>query len=79
MSWNNRIFRHKWKATKGVAKHETFALHETFYADDGKTVEGYTEEPMCGHYESVDDLIKGLEQMLSDVKRSKDDILEYKL
>lgn len=32
---------------------------------------------MCGHYETVEDLIKGLEMMLKDAKRSRNDVLDY--
>jgi hypothetical protein len=70
MTWNNRIFKHV------GAGNITYALHETHYDKDGK-VDGYTGEPMCGHFESVDELIASLKQMLSDAERSKDDVLDY--
>jgi len=70
MHWNNRIFKH-------VNKHgTTYAIHECYYDEKGKP-DGWTNEPMCGHYDTVDDLIGSLEQMLRDAKRSKNDVLDY--
>jgi hypothetical protein len=70
MSWNNRIFRHTTKVAT------TYAIHECHYNNKGKVM-SWTVEPMCGHYESVDDLINSLETMLRDAKRSRKDVLEY--
>lgn len=72
MHWNNRIFRHV-----GTDGYVTYALHEAYYPQ-GKTIpDGWTENAMCGHYETVDDLIASLKQMLRDAKRSRNDVLDY--
>jgi hypothetical protein len=51
-------------------------MHETFYAPDGKPV-GWTESETAPYGETAEELIWSLEQMLSDAKRCKDDILDY--
>lgn len=73
MSWNYRIFRHSPRGQE-----DTYALHEAYYekGPDGK-VEGWTQDSICGHFESVEELISSLELMLKDAKRTRDDILEY--
>lgn len=75
MGWNNRIFRH---VTPFNGEDRVwFALHETYYDDQGKP-NGWTKEPMCGGFESIDDMIVSLEMMLRDAKRFQNDVLEYK-
>lgn len=74
MHWNNRIFRHE-KKYKDIIM-VTYALHETYYNSRGKP-DSWAIDPMCGHFDSVDDLIKGLEMMLRDAKRSRKDVLDY--
>jgi hypothetical protein len=54
----------------------TFDLHEVHYNEEGKIVL-WTVDPILSGYEDVDDLISALEYMLSDAKKSKDDILDY--
>lgn len=44
--------------------------------NEGKIVL-WTVDPILSGYEDVDDLISALEYMLSDAKKSKDDILDY--
>lgn len=70
MHWNNRIFKH---VKDNI---ESYAIHECFYDDSGRTL-GWTETPETGHYDSVEDLIEGLKQILRDVEKSKDDVLDY--
>lgn len=77
MTWNNRIFKHVDNRPSLGGEIITYAIHETHYGADGK-VKGWTTDPMCGHFESVDEMIESLEKMLADVKRSKGDILNYK-
>jgi len=51
VSWNYRIFRHTYN----------YALHEAYYDDkrkDGDVVKSWTKDPICGEFESIDDLIK---------------------
>lgn len=68
--WNNRIFKH-------TNEHgTTYALHECYYDEEGKT-QGWTDEPECSHYDSPEELITALEQMLNDARRCKDDLLDY--
>lgn len=76
MSWNNRIFRHKFVHRDGSVSY-SYAIHEAFYHENKKQPHSWTETAMCGHYDSVDDLIKGLEKMLKDAKRFKNDVLDY--
>ena len=70
MTWNNRIFKHE--GEHGAS----YALHEAFY-DNREKPHSWTKEPMCGHFESVDELIESLECMLNDAKRFKDAVLNY--
>lgn len=78
MHWNNRIFRHEIKHKDGSVSY-TYALHEAYYPDGMTIPDGRTENAMCGHYETVDDLnlIASLKQMLRDAKRSRNDVLDY--
>ena len=68
--WNNRIFKHT--NERGT----TYALHECYYDEEGMT-QGWTDAPECGHYDSPDELIAALEQMLNDARRWKEDVLDY--
>lgn len=73
MTWNNRIFKRKDVRTNNIF----YGVHETFY-DKNKKVDGYTENPIFGgSFESPEELIASLEQILNDVKKSKNDILDY--
>ncbi len=70
MHWNYRIFRHS--NPSGA----TFALHEVYYDEAGKPAQ-WTDEPECGHFDSVDELIQAIEQMLRDAKLCAEDILDF--
>ena len=73
MIWNNRIIR---IVDKNGAY---YGLHEEFYDvldDDGELIVLWTENPMFGYFDSVEELIESLEMMLKDAKHCKDDILD---
>ena len=70
MHWNYRIFRH---STDGEGK---LAVHETYYNERGQVC-AWTSDAQFGFYETPDDLIAVLERMLVDVKRSKEDVLDF--
>jgi hypothetical protein len=54
-----------------------WAVHEVYYNDEGKP-DGWTKNPITMESdESVDDLIEMVEKILKDIKRTKDDILDY--
>lgn len=76
MNWNNRIFRHGFVHKDGSVSY-TYALHEAYYPDGMTIPDGWTENAMCGHYETVDDLLDSLKQMLRDAKRCRNDVLDY--
>jgi hypothetical protein len=65
--FNYRIGRHK------VGDHAYYRIHECFYDEHGKVVFSSESSP---HGESADALIADLEQMLADVKRSRNDIFD---
>ena len=71
MHWNNRIFKHQ------QGDQIWYSIHETFYDEDGK-VELWTQEEISPYGETVDELIEHVEQLLNDIKKSKEDIIEYK-
>lgn len=70
MTWNNRIFRHK------VKDSEYYQIHEVYYSERGK-LDGYTEDAISPRGDTVEELIEHLEQLLSDAKRSQNNILNY--
>ena len=75
MTWNYRIFKHK--GTDGHDPVPTYALHEVYYDEEGKT-RGWTLEPMAGHHhESVEELLAELAQMLNDATKAKDAVLDF--
>lgn len=59
----------------GGGEQELFGIHEVYYTD-GK-VDGWTKDSMIGYFESVDELMASLKQMLDDVNRSAHDVLDY--
>src|SRR6201997_4988808 len=65
--FNYRITRHK------VGDDAYYRIHECFYDENGKVVLWGESSP---HSETADALIADLEQMLADVKRSRDDIFD---
>ena len=71
MSWNNRIFKHEKDGE------EYFGIHETYYDKDGN-IEGWTENPISGLYDSVEDLIESHNMITKDIKKYSKDILDYK-
>lgn len=62
--WNYRI----------IKDGETYGLYEVIYNDEGEICAHDKKPTIVG--ESVDELIKSLGMMLSDINRCKDDILE---
>jgi len=74
MTWNYRIFKRDYP--NDVECKHRYELHETFY--DGKKPMMWTQDiEEVGPCESVDELINMLERMLTDAKKSRDDILDY--
>lgn len=69
MSWNNRIIRK-------VSKHPIFNgkmqvwydIHEVYYAKNGKP-NGWTKDPIIGGFDSRQDAILSLSDMLRDIIR----------
>ena len=67
--WNHRIF------TKKINDRKYFCLKEAFYNDDG-TVHSWTEDPLTGYFESVEELKSTHELMCKDIsKYSTDDLI----
>ncbi len=66
MKWNNRIIERELKASNGTTL--LYGLHETYYNAAG-LVTGFTQEPVTGYYDTVEDLIATLEQQLADAKK----------
>ncbi len=62
---------------KKVGKVCQYGIFEVFYTKKGK-VEGYTQDPECGWYDSPTELIKSLELMLKDAKKYSKKVLTYK-
>ena len=75
MSWNYRVFRHKYP---GTVKEVLYELRETYYDKDGKICAwDASEEPSSATGESVEELIEVLELQLRDAKKCRDDILDF--
>lgn len=70
MHWNYRIFEHV------TEKETTFALHECHYDEHGHP-NGWSENPECGHFESVDGLLKSMRLMMQDAERSCGRVLSW--
>lgn len=71
MTWNNRIFKHQ--NNYG----DYYAVHECYY-DENKNPKFWTDEPiLLNGFETVDELISSLKQILVDVEKSRDNILNY--
>lgn len=78
MTWNNRIFKHKYipkPGEKPAGVFEYYQIHETYYDENGGI--GFSGNPVTPYGENVDELIAHLKKLLNDVERSKDDVLEY--
>ena len=69
MSWNYRIMKHGEK--DGV----WYGVHEVFYDDDGNL--SWTMKPVVASADSPEGVIEDVELMLADIKKYKDDILDY--
>ena len=72
--WNYRIIHYH--SDKGMGLKDHYGLYEVIYNDKGE-ISAITEEPevIAG---TPEDLIKSLEIMLSDAKKFKNKILDYK-
>ena len=66
MHWNYRIMRRKDSAG------DIYSVHEVYYNPTG-----WTEPIIDVGATSVEELISTLEMILTDAKKSKDDVLEY--
>ena len=67
MTWDYRIMKHP----GGL-----YGLHEVYYYKNG-LVEGWTQEPETGFWESVKELRMAHTQMLTDAMKRRT-VLEYK-
>ena len=63
MTWNYRIIYHD------KTDYPDYAIHEVFYDEDGK-VESWTSNPIDPSGGSKAELIRVLEMMLNDVKKT---------
>lgn len=77
MKWNNRIIRREFADRQSDGAAGLYGLHETYYNRAGG-VTMFTQEPMGGYYDTVDDLIATLEQQLSDAKKYRNDVIVEK-
>jgi len=67
VSWNYRIMRHSLKGFNDGG----YGLHEVYYDEKGQ-VEGWSQEPETGFWDSVKDLRRAHAMMLKDaMKRRK--------
>ena len=66
--WNYRILRFE---NDGLSY---FRLHEVYYKDE--SIMAWTENPATPFGETVNGLIKALEMMLDDAKKSRKDVLD---
>lgn len=71
-TWNCRVMKHV--SENGDI---SYALHEVHY-EDGK-IYAWTNDPMCGHFESVEDLVGYLKLMLRDAVKCRNDLLDYEM
>ena len=69
MSWNYRII----EDGEGIQKY--YSLREVFYNDKNK-VRGFSIEPEAPIGDRVEDLIKNIEMMLRDAKKSRNNVLK---
>lgn len=71
MNWNYRIIRTR----KDADGHYYFSIHEVFYHENNK--KSWTAQPIdLGDFESVENLMGALQDMIEDVK--KHPVLEEK-
>lgn len=81
MGWNYRIMRHRTTLAGKGGKVKTqvvyFQLHEVYYDEKGD-VDGYTQDGVKAGGDTPAEVIKDLELMLRDAKKSRKDILDYK-
>lgn len=61
-NWNYRIMKHK---------DGTYGLHEVTYKNGEPVL--WSENPITGHYEELDDLVGSFEMMLNDIRRDTSD------
>lgn len=69
-TWNYRIIERTHE--NGTI---TFGLYEVYWK--GEEVEVHTEKPICGYFDSPDELLKGLERMTKGAIESFANPLEY--
>lgn len=72
--WNYRIIHYD--SDKGMGLKNHYGLYEVIYNDEGK-ISAHTEEPEV-IADTPEELIESLEMMLSDAKKYKNKILDYK-
>jgi hypothetical protein len=72
MSWNFRIAKWPDECTESGY---TYSTVECYYDDDGKPW-GWSENPRPAYGDTPEGLIESLKTMLSDVEKSKDDIID---
>lgn len=72
--WNYRIIHYN--SDKGMGLKNHYGLYEVMYNDRGQ-ISAHAEEPEI-IADSPEELIKYLEMMLSDAKKHKNKILDYK-
>lgn len=73
MTWNYRIVEHK---VKGEKEAGYFAIHEAYYEPDAPA-DSITNNPITPIADDPDELIRVLEMMLADAKKSRLAILDY--
>lgn len=76
MHWNVRIFKHNVGIDQDDNPITYYAAHETYY-DKGNKVDGYTEDPIELRMDTVDGLIDYVEMILTDLKKTRDKVLDY--
>lgn len=72
--WNYRIFKREYPNAIGPTT--LYELHEVFYNEDHK-IQLWTENPVAGPAESVEELLGELRLKARDAWRCREDILDY--
>jgi hypothetical protein len=58
------------------AKEDYFGLHEVYY-DENDNVMGYSENPLTGLFDSVEELIVSHRMMVEDAEKRKEKIIDF--
>ena len=74
--WNYRIMSRQYP--ESVGGQTLYGIYEVFY-NRKKEIVAWDTEPSYGPCETVDELIAGLNMMLKDAERCKNDILLYEM